>query len=228
VGLAAAAHIAPAGLWLPGVRRVAAARIAGRGRPDHVALTFDDGPDPASTPRFLAELDRLDVRATFFLVGSALERHPGLGRDLVAAGHEVAVHGWEHRRPWRPTPRRDLAETRRCVAAVRDLCGTRPRWYRPPYGILTGGLWAAAARSGLRTVLWSAWGRDWTAEATAGSVLAEVRRDLAGGGTVLLHDTDRQCAPGSWHATLTALPRLIAHCRRQGWSVGPLVEHGHR
>jgi peptidoglycan/xylan/chitin deacetylase (PgdA/CDA1 family) len=97
--------------------------------------------------------------------------------------------------------------------------------YRPPYGILTGGRLAAAARCGLRPVLWSAWGRDWTATTTAASVTARVTRDLRGGGTLLLHDTDAAAAPGCWRATLAALPRLIAWCRAAGWSVGPLAEH---
>jgi peptidoglycan-N-acetylglucosamine deacetylase len=225
LGAAAVAHGAPAGLWLRPVRTVLAPRIAGVGDADHVALTFDDGPDPQSTPWVLETLTRLGVRATFFLVGAAVVEHENTVREIVAAGHEVGVHGWTHRYPWRPTPARDLAETRRCVAAIEAACGVRPLWYRPPYGILTGGLWAAAARCGLRPVLWTAWGRDWTATATPHSVLRTVRRDLAGGGTVLLHDTDREAAPGAWRATLGALPALVAGCRTRGWRVGPLREH---
>ncbi|MGP2438842.1 polysaccharide deacetylase family protein, partial [Streptomyces sp. JW3] len=64
---AALAHIGPAATWLPGPRRRLLPGLAGRGRPGHVALTFDDGPDPASTPRFLDVLDDLGVRATFFV-----------------------------------------------------------------------------------------------------------------------------------------------------------------
>ncbi|MCL6459958.1 MAG: polysaccharide deacetylase family protein, partial [Gorillibacterium sp.] len=61
-----------------------------------VALTFDDGPDPASTPAFLGLLDRLDVRATFFVLGRHLGDR-GLLREMSGAGHEVGVHGWDHR-----------------------------------------------------------------------------------------------------------------------------------
>lgn len=226
VGLAAVmAHVGPAATWLPAVRRAVAPGIDGRGAPGHVALTFDDGPDPDSTPRFLAALDRLEVRATFFLVGSRLARHPRTAAELVAAGHEVAVHGWRHRYPWRPAPLRDLAETRACVATVREVCGTEPRWYRPPYGILTGGLWLAARRAGLRPVLWSAWGRDWEAGATPGTVARRVLAGLPDGGTVLLHDTDRESAPGSWRVTLDALPAVVAACRDSGRRVGTLGEH---
>lgn len=79
-----------------------------------------------------------------------------------------------------------------------------------------------------RPVLWSAWGHDWTAEATAASVLAAVRRDLRGGGTVLLHDSDRTAAPGCWRSALGAAPGLVAGCREAGWAVGPLGEHWHQ
>ncbi|MER5895414.1 polysaccharide deacetylase family protein [Streptomyces sp. NPDC001876] len=225
LGVAAAWHIGPAATWLPPLRKILSPTLDGRGHPDHVALTFDDGPDPASTPHFLRVLSAHDVHATFFLVGTSLRRHPALGRALVAGGHEVAVHGWHHRRPWYPTPLRDVREVARTADAVRQICGTDPQWYRPPYGILTGGRLAAARRAGLRPVLWSTWGRDWTVHADAHSVQASVLKDLTGGATVLLHDADGWSAPGAWRATLGALPGLLAECRRLGLRVGPLSEH---
>ncbi|MFF3629892.1 polysaccharide deacetylase family protein [Streptomyces sp. NPDC002164] len=219
------AHLAPAGTWLAGPRRTCFPALAGLGRPHHIALTFDDGPDPGSTPFFLDALDRLSARATFFVLGERLLGHPGLGRDIVRSGHELAVHGWTHSRPWLPAAGRDAREISRAAAAVHRVSGVRPLWYRPPYGILTGGRWAAAARCGLRPVLWSAWGRDWAEDATAEGVLTTVHRDLRGGGTVLLHDADL-AASGRWRPALAALPGLIDKIRAAGLTVGPLVEHG--
>jgi peptidoglycan/xylan/chitin deacetylase (PgdA/CDA1 family) len=191
----AAVHIVPAVTWLPRFRAVCCPHLAGRGRPDHIALTFDDGPDPESTPYFLDTLDRLEVRATFFVLGESAARFPDLTRHITDRGHELAVHGWTHRRPWLPAPGRDLRETGWALRAVHDITGRRPMWYRPPYGILTAGRWAAARRLGLRPVLWTAWGRDWRADATPASVRASVGADLRGGGTILLHDSDRAAAP---------------------------------
>ncbi|MFE7209633.1 polysaccharide deacetylase family protein [Streptomyces sp. NPDC001698] len=225
VAAVAAAHIVPAATWLPRFRALCFPGLAGTGRPDHVALTFDDGPDPASTPRFLDELDRLHVRATFFVLGGRVARFPGLTRHIAERGHELAVHGWTHSRPWLPAPVRDVRETALAALAVHDTTGLRPRWYRPPYGILTAGRWAAARHAGLRPVLWTAWGRDWTADATPASVRTTVTADLRGGGTILLHDTDHACAPNSWQAALGALPGLLRACHDAGWSVGPLSEH---
>lgn len=226
LGAVAAWHIGPAATWLPGARAVLWPGLDGRGDPAHVALTFDDGPDPVSTPRFLHALDALSVRATFFVLGGRLARHPALGRLIAAEGHELAVHGWRHDRPWWPHPLRDARDLARTADLVAEAAGRRPLWYRPAYGVLTGGRWAAARSAGLRTVLWSAWGRDWTAEATARSVHAEVGRTLRGGATVLLHDSDVVSAPGAWRSALGALPGLVADCRRRGLQVGPLVDHG--
>jgi len=197
--------------------------LLGIGRRDHVALTFDDGPDRASTPHVLEALDRHGVRATFFLLGAHVAPAAGLVRELVAAGHELAVHGWDHR----PTPlvRRDrLAdELRRARDVVEDTGGQRVEWYRPPYGALSPATFRAAEAAGMRTVLWSAWGRDWEHRATSASVHRTLHRTLRPGGTVLLHDTDRTSAPDSWRVTLTALPLLVQSTPAP---LGPLRDHG--
>ncbi|MFE1025111.1 polysaccharide deacetylase family protein [Streptomyces sp. NPDC058818] len=223
---AALAHIGPAATWLPELRRRRFPGLAGQGRPDHIALTFDDGPDPASTPHFLDVLDALGVRATFFVLGENVVRHPETALELARRGHELAVHGWSHDRPWLPSPARDAHGLTRAVHAVGEVAGRVPRWYRPPYGILTSGRWAAARRTGTRPVLWTAWGKDWRQDATPASVRATVAADLGAGGTILLHDTDHVSAPGSWRAALVALPDIVRDCREAGWAVGPLGEHG--
>ena len=223
--LAAAGYAGPAITSWPRLRARLLPGLAGIGRPDHIALTFDDGPDLVSTPAFLEALAASGTRATFFLLGSMLVKAPELGRELVAAGHEVAVHGWEHRYTTFRAPGAlydDVARTRDLIG---DVTGRRPVFFRPPYGVLSAGSLSVARRLGLRTVLWTAWGRDWEERATPRSVLATVTRDLAGGGTVLLHDSDCTSAPRAWHSALGALPMLLDECAGRGLRVGPLAEH---
>src|SRR3954452_15714656 len=98
LALAATAHAAPAALFLPPVRDALAPRLAGRGDPGHVALTFDDGPHPEATPAILAVLRRYEVRATFFVLGGQLALTPRIGQLRVDDDHEIVVHGWTHRR----------------------------------------------------------------------------------------------------------------------------------
>ncbi|HEY7177199.1 MAG TPA: polysaccharide deacetylase family protein, partial [Micromonosporaceae bacterium] len=94
------------------------------------------------------------------------------------------------------------------------------------YGILTGPSLIAARRLGLTPVLWTAWGRDWTAATTPESVARTIRRGLRPGGTILLHDSDCTSAPGSSAATVAVLPDLVRQVRARGFDIGPLREHG--
>jgi peptidoglycan/xylan/chitin deacetylase (PgdA/CDA1 family) len=82
-----------------------------------------------------------------------------------------------------------------------------------------------ARRLGLTPVLWTCWGCDWTPNATPDSIFRAVLRKLAGGGTILLHDSDHYAAPRSWEQTLAALPAILTACRARGLAVGPLSEH---
>lgn len=224
-GLVAGAQLAPAVLSIGPLRRALAPGLAGVSERHHVALTYDDGPDPVSTPEFLTLLAAYDVRATFFLLGEHAVRHPALVREIAAAGHELAVHGWTHR----ATPTLPLgalaAQVRRAAVAIEDVGGTSVHWYRPPYGLLSTETLLAGRAAGLRTVLWSSWGRDWERTATPERVVRTVTRTLRPGGTVLLHDTDRTAAPGSWRVTLAASRTLLEEWRADHLPVGPLSEH---
>lgn len=224
IAAGAAGHAAPALSSLRFVRRCWPT-LAGIGAADQVALTFDDGPDPVGTPRFLDVLAERRVHATFFVLGRMLTAAPSLASEITAAGHELAVHGWEHRNLLLRGPRATRDDIARTRDLITDLTGRAPVWWRPPYGVVSGAGLIAARRAGLHPVLWTAWGRDWEARATRNSVVKTARRNLSGGGTVLLHDSDCTSAPGSWRTTLAALPDLIDLCDSHGWRVVPLREH---
>jgi peptidoglycan/xylan/chitin deacetylase (PgdA/CDA1 family) len=200
-------------------------QLSGRSSKHHIALTLDDGPDPTSTPAILETLASHDVRATFFVVGEHAVSHPDLVRSMHAAGHEIAVHGWTHSCVFRVPPDRLTAEVVRAASTVGDLVGSPPRWYRPPYGVSSLASNDAARRAGLTPVLWTAWGRDWSRHVTTRGIAARVGLTLRPGGTVLLHDTDRYAASGSWRRTNTALNALLTCWRERAIPVGPLAEH---
>ena len=223
---AVAANSAPSVIALSRVGRHVAPGLAGVGTPGHVAITFDDGPDPASTPAFLDVLDTLGWRATFFMLGSMVEAAPGLAAEVAAAGHEIGVHGFDHRTHLRLGPRSTRDQIARGRDAIVQATGVVPQWFRPPYGTLSVSALIAARRMGLRTVLWTAWGRDWREDATGASVVDDVLAGFVDGGTVLLHDSDCTSSPESWRATLEALPRLAKRFADAGLAVGPAGEHG--
>jgi len=234
--LAALTALTAAGLAIaqagPGVtavgplRRRLFPRLAGLGRPDHVALTFDDGPDPASTPAFLDVLAARQLHATFFMLGSMVARTPQLAAEIAAAGHEIAVHGWAHRYTILRSPWDVSSDLARAHDAVSAATGQRPRFFRPPYGVLSSGAILAARRLGLTPVLWSCWGREWAPGATPDSVFATVAAHLTGGATILLHDSDCTSPAGAASAALGALPWLLDECSARGLAVGTLAGHG--
>jgi len=222
----AVAYAGPGLTGLRPVRMLAFKRLAGQGDPGHVAITFDDGPDPGSTPAFTSVLAEREIRATFFMLGSMVAKAPGLAAEIAAAGHEIGVHGFDHRRLPARTPRATMSDLTRATELIASVTGTWPRLFRPPYGVLSGPALLAARRLGLTPVLWGAWGREWTAGATSASVLRTLLGQLDGGVTVLLHDSGCTSPPGAWQAGLGAVPLLLDECERRGLAVGPVSEHG--
>jgi peptidoglycan/xylan/chitin deacetylase (PgdA/CDA1 family) len=226
VGGGVVLHLLPGVVAWRSVRCRLWPRLSGVGDPGHVALTFDDGPDPVSTPPLLAALEKLGWRATFFCLGSQVRRSPGLTRELVNRGHELAVHGDTHRSQLRRPAGAvvtDVIRARDTIAAT----GEAPvRWFRPPYGAVSSATLVAARRSQLQLVLWTTWGLDWQPRATGRSVAANIRRTHVSGATVLLHDSDITSTPGSWRSTLAALPFLADMWAAAGVQVGTLGEHG--
>ncbi len=219
---AAVANAAPSVTAISAVRLRVTPRLAGQGSAAHVALTFDDGPDPASTPAFLTALAAAGVRATFFLLGARAQRYRALAGEIHAAGHELAVHGWSHRCALLQTPAGTRESIRRSVDVLADITGVAPQHYRPSYGILTSAAYAAAAERGLRTRLWTVAGGEWRHGSTPDTVLVALRAGLRPGATVLLHDSDCTSPPGSAGAALSALPGLLATCQQRTLPVGAL------
>jgi peptidoglycan/xylan/chitin deacetylase (PgdA/CDA1 family) len=226
VAAGAFVHLIPGVVAWRSARSRLLPRLSGVGDPTHVALTFDDGPDPIATPPILAALDALGWRATFFCLGTQVRRSPGLARELVARGHEIGVHGDTHvshlRRPLTST----VPDVIRARETIAEMTGARPHWFRPPYGAVSSSTLVAGRRADLQLVLWTTWGRDWKPRATGRTVAADVRRTYVPGATVLLHDSDITSVQGCWRSTLAALPLLAEQWASMGLTVGPLADHG--
>jgi peptidoglycan/xylan/chitin deacetylase (PgdA/CDA1 family) len=220
LGLTVAAQIAPAGTWLPSLRRTLTPGLCGPMPSGTVALTFDDGPHPAGTIAVLDELDRLGWSATFFVVGAQVRRYPDVVAETLRRGHRVELHGDDHRYLIARTPWAAFADLQRGVDTVGEVTGQAPSWWRPAYGVLSGPALVAAKRLGLSPVLWSAWGRDWRAAATAESIVGDLEAGQVEGGTLLLHDSDVMSDPDSWRATVAALPLLAERIADRGLTVG--------
>lgn len=188
-----------------------------------VALTFDDGPHPHGTPAVLDALAAARVPATFFLAGEQVERRPALAREIVAAGHEVALHCHRHRTLLRLAPWQVRSDLLRAAAAIAEATGREPRLYRPPYGVLNAAALALARRHGWEIVLWTHEGHDWQRRTTPSAIAARVTRRIGPGDVLLLHDADHYSAPGSWRRTAAALPLVLGELDRRGLEPGPIA-----
>ena len=160
-----------------------------QGSGPQVALTFDDGPDPVTTPLVLALLKKADVRATFFVVGKKVVQHPGVVKQIVEAGHSVGVHSYDHNRLYSFLPpdavHRDIEMTR---DVIEESTGQRPVWFRPPVGQMSPRTAGGVKRAGSVVIGWSVRARDGARGADPEKCLQRIRKGLSPGAIVLLHD----------------------------------------
>jgi peptidoglycan-N-acetylglucosamine deacetylase len=156
-----------------------------------VALTFDDGPDPAATPIVLDLLAAAGVRATFFVSGACVDAHPDLVRRALAEGHEIASHGYHHRHAlfgrW---PLAGFFDTRTAVRRLRALAGPI-RFYRGPFGNYSWSVLASARLSGVQPVNWSVTALDWHPASTPAEVARRVLELSGSGDVICMHDGGR-------------------------------------
>ena len=201
-------HPGRADRWdsLPGLQRVSG---------DRAVLTFDDGPGPDATPRVLDELDRLGVGATFFVLGAEVRKAPELAQRILAAGHELGLHGFAHPRYDLLSAEQARADLEQGLEAIESATGVRPSWFRPPYGKLSDASHQVCLAMNLKIAYWSAWGLDWE-EIGPDAISAEVTSELAGGTIVLLHDTAHYGRRSSAAATADSLAAIVTSGQRAG------------
>jgi peptidoglycan/xylan/chitin deacetylase (PgdA/CDA1 family) len=180
-----------------------------------IALTFDDGPNPAITPRLLDLLDRHGARATFFLIGRFARACPDIVRDITDRGHTVGNHTETHPRLVFLPARRVLAELVECQQSIEAITGTAPSLMRPPFGGRGPQLRAAIRKSGLKKVVtWSLMGHDWSAGGKR-RLIARLGR-VRGGDVVVFHDGSHTMLNADRTDTLRALEHWLPRWKDSG------------
>ena len=154
-----------------------------------VALTFDDGPTAGGTEVVLDLLRRFDARATFFVLADGVEQHPELAIRMRAEGHEIALHGADHRRLTKASRKEVVTSVRAGRERVEAVIGTRVRLFRPPFGAQSVFSYAVARLSGMQVVGWTLDPQDWREDVDhMDQSTAWMTDGVAPGGVVLLHD----------------------------------------
>ncbi|MBI3910262.1 MAG: polysaccharide deacetylase family protein [Armatimonadetes bacterium] len=181
-----------------------------------VSLTFDDGPDPAVTPKVLDALRAAGVKATFFLVGRKAERYPDLVRRIVAEGHALGNHSYDHLYLTRIPPESARVELDACSKIIQAITGHPPRYYRPPGGHFDRILVGIGQQLHMLLVTWTFSPGDY-ADPPPISLLEHALRGLRPGALLIWHDDVPE--------TAQIVPEFIREAKARGYRFVPLSEY---
>ncbi len=170
-----------------------------------VALTFDDAPSPF-TKEVLKILDNYGVSATFFLVGSQVEKSPEVARQIVAAGHEIGNHSFSHCWSSDDSVETLVEDIKRAEEAIYRATGQVPLYFRPPGGMVNNKVKEACGQTGYGILLWWVDSRDWLL--TEEEILEKVKKEVKDGAIILFHNLA---------TTVEVLPQVIEDLRREGY-----------
>ncbi|MFG1462553.1 polysaccharide deacetylase family protein [Xanthobacter sp. DSM 24535] len=182
----------------------------------YIALTFDDGPNPETTPKLLKILAERNIKATFFVLGTNAAAYPDVIRSIAAAGHEIGNHSWNHPQ----LPKLTLAAADKQIedtaAAVESATGKKPIYLRPPYGAMTPALQQHIVQKyDMMLIFWSVDPLDWKIR-EAQSIYDQIMKQVRPGSIVLAHDI---------HATtVAAMPRVLDALIAKGYKFATVSE----
>jgi len=199
--------------WLQGFGE----RILKRGSPNRkwVALTFDDGPHPNTTPRLLSILKAYHAKATFFLVGMMAEAYPDLVLEEQRAGHLIANHSYHHVNLTKIQDKDIGTELEACSLVLQHITGEKPRFFRPPGGDYNPTVLKIAENLGFRMVLWTDDPGDYSNPGKQ-LVLSRLLNRLSRGGIIVLHDGPVQ--------TQEILPQILSSLENDGYTLVTLED----
>ena len=187
-----------------------------------VYLTFDDGPIPEVTPKVLAILDKYQVKATFFMVGENIDKHPEVFEQVVRAGHSIGNHTYNHLKGWRTSHEEYMANVAQWETAVMrhmpngHLAPVLNR-FRPPYGKAWFWQRYALHKKGYRLIYWDILTRDYDHSVTPQEMLANIQRNTRPGSIINFHDSLK-----SNERMLTVLPQAIEWLQAHGYTLKAL------
>ncbi len=196
-------------------------RFAQPAEAGRVVLTFDDGPDARWTPRILDILAHAQVHATFFVVGRYALEQAALVRRVADNGHELGNHTWSHRHPWTLLASSARREVRDGAAAIADLIGRAPKFFRPPHGRLRSCMIEEAERGGQTLVLWDRSAVDWGPLGCARGIARRLGAAQAAD-IVLMHDGGRGI--NRPEELVKVLPEFLSNLGRRGLVPSRLAE----
>jgi len=182
-----------------------------------IALTFDDGPDPKNTPRLLEILKERNIKATFFLLGRSVTTYPQVVRLIVADGHEIGNHTWDHKDLSKLSESACMDELQKTHDAIIAACGVTPTIFRPPYGnVKMTERKAIMEKFHYPDIIWEVDTEDWKKPFSSEKVHNTILKDTKPGSIILCHDIH------SW--TIDAMPSTLDELKAKGFQFKTITE----
>ena len=182
------------------------------GRDKNIYLSFDDGPEPGVTPFVLDELAKYNARATFFCIGRNRLQHPELYDRILAEGHAVGNHSFDHLDGWKTNTAVYLDNV---LKAKQDIDSDL---FRPPYGRMTRSQQKQLANAGFKTIMWSVLSGDFDGSVTSQQCCSNVINNAGSGAIIVFHDSQK-----ANEKMIYTLPLVLEHFTKQGYSFNKIV-----
>lgn len=182
---------------------------------DGIALTFDDGPDPDFTPQLLDILSKYQIIATFFVLGSKAEKYPELIQRIHHEGHLIGIHNYVHWTNAFMTPQKVRKQLKDSVAAIENIIGVTPIYYRPPWGIIN--IFDLFLVHRFRLVFWSLMVKDWRSHGGTERIKSKLLAKLQSNHIIVLHDSGQTFGANrdAPHYMLDALDAFLEICTQR-------------
>ncbi|MXN91268.1 polysaccharide deacetylase family protein [Flavobacterium sp. Sd200] len=182
-----------------------------------VYLTFDDGPVPEATPWVLNVLRQHNIKATFFCIGHNIEKHPDTFMQVVADGHIIGNHTFNHLNGWQNTFKTYIENFKKCEAVIEGRQVVNSKLFRPPYGKIKTAQAKAVRQMGYKIIMWDVLSADFDQTITPQQCLQNVINNVAPGSIIIFHDSIKASAN-----LRHALPEAIKHLKEKGYEFGVL------
>jgi peptidoglycan/xylan/chitin deacetylase (PgdA/CDA1 family) len=181
-------------------------------------LTFDDGPRANIILKLLEELEKENIKATFFVLGWRAQKHPNLIEKIRQEGHDIQNHGWSHGRLDKMSLQKGINEVEKTATLLQKQTGEKPTYFRPPFMVITRELRKALTERGYKIIGWDIGSLDWVhkqKEKICQQVQNRLKNIKKGTIIILFHET-------SW--TVKAIPEIISYAKQHNWSFATLKE----
>jgi len=178
-----------------------------------IYLTFDDGPTPEITQWTLAQLRQYNAKATFFCIGDNIEKHPDIFKKVIAEGHSIGNHTFNHLNGWKTKTETYIQNTKQCNDSICNLTTDNCKLFRPPYGKIKKSQAKILLEQGYKIIMWDVLSADFDPEITPEKCLENVLSNIRPGSIIIFHDSIK-----AFKNLEYTLPKTLAYLKENGYN----------